>query len=274
MLPMEKYDRLQERGLALRELEEWLKPGLKLQKAEGSAAHRLLDAFASDDVLDLLAAPGNSASFPTLPIGLHTNIFVVQHDWAEAFRGAEEFDSGDFRLPYDISIFEFRISGRRVCALVVDPPEDNKTIVAFVEIGNQWFLPARAIELVDGRWQGRQDEHDNIFAAIPTLLAEQIKAVCVSLEAEVAASQEVTIDAKLNAARQRRGKPPLPDYNIVRLNRQARSVQIGDDDSRARKRLHFRRGHRRHLSGDRKTWVRWCLVGNPDLGFIDKEYRL
>jgi hypothetical protein len=23
-----------------------------------------------------------------------------------------------------------------------------------------------------------------------------------------------------------------------------------------------------------KTWIKWTLVGDPDLGFIDKEYRL
>lgn len=23
-----------------------------------------------------------------------------------------------------------------------------------------------------------------------------------------------------------------------------------------------------------KSWIRWCLVGDPDLGFVDKDYRL
>ena len=27
--------------------------------------------------------------------------------------------------------------------------------------------------------------------------------------------------------------------------------------------------------GDRwRTWIKWMLVGDPDLGFVDKEYRL
>lgn len=33
------------------------------------------------------------------------------------------------------------------------------------------------------------------------------------------------------------------------------------------------RGHWRRLSTF-KTWVRWHLRGNPDLGFIDKKYTL
>ena len=38
-------------------------------------------------------------------------------------------------------------------------------------------------------------------------------------------------------------------------------------------RLHFRRGHWRHYE-DHKTWIRWQMVGNPDLGFVEKQYRL
>jgi hypothetical protein len=39
-----------------------------------------------------------------------------------------------------------------------------------------------------------------------------------------------------------------------------------------RKRLHLRRGHWRHFATYR-TWIKWMMVGNPDLGFVDKEYR-
>jgi hypothetical protein len=38
-------------------------------------------------------------------------------------------------------------------------------------------------------------------------------------------------------------------------------------------RLHFRRRHWRHFV-NHKTWIKWTLVGDPDLGFIDKDYRL
>jgi hypothetical protein len=38
-------------------------------------------------------------------------------------------------------------------------------------------------------------------------------------------------------------------------------------------RLHFRRGHHRHYE-NYKLWIKWQLVGNPDIGFIDKDYKL
>lgn len=37
--------------------------------------------------------------------------------------------------------------------------------------------------------------------------------------------------------------------------------------------LHFRRGHWRHY-GEYKTWIKWMLVGDPELGFVDKMYKL
>lgn len=37
--------------------------------------------------------------------------------------------------------------------------------------------------------------------------------------------------------------------------------------------MHFRRGHWRHYQ-DHRTWIKWCLVGDPDLGFVDKHYKL
>lgn len=66
---------------------------------------------------------------------------------------------------------------------------------------------------------------------------------------------------------------PLYEYRVVRLNRKPRTQSLPATALHAPKRLHFRRGHWRHYEGF-KTWVRWCLVGNPDLGFIDKEYRI
>lgn len=38
-------------------------------------------------------------------------------------------------------------------------------------------------------------------------------------------------------------------------------------------RMHFRRGHWRHYQ-EHRTWIKWMLVGDPDLGIIEKHYRL
>jgi hypothetical protein len=87
----------------------------------------------------------------------------------------------------------------------------------------------------------------------------------------------VRIPSKLNAARERRGKSPLPDYHIINLANRKRYAPVPEDlragDKRNSPRLHFRRSHVRHYA-NYTVRIKWCLVGNPDIGFIDKDYRL
>lgn len=63
-------------------------------------------------------------------------------------------------------------------------------------------------------------------------------------------------------------------HHVISLaNRRNRPAALGGDGSSRRRRLHFRRGHWRHFE-THKTWIKWMLVGDPDLGFVEKEYRL
>ena len=103
---------------------------------------------------------------------------------------------------------------------------------------------------------------------------KQIRAIAIALDAEVIETECVRAPEKLNKAREKRGEPPLRDYHIVSLAQRHRAAPLPDHERRHRSpRLHFRRGHWRHYE-EHRTWVRWTLVGNPDLGFIEKEYRL
>lgn len=79
----------------------------------------------------------------------------------------------------------------------------------------------------------------------------------------------------INHQRERRGRLPLADYHVVMLAHRRRLEPLPRDPGAevTRKRLHFRRGHWRHYA-NHKTWIKWMLVGDPDLGFVDKEYRL
>jgi len=78
----------------------------------------------------------------------------------------------------------------------------------------------------------------------------------------------------LNRKRERNHKPPLLAYHVVDLDRKNSGAGGPTAEAAARAiRLHFRRGHWRHLDTG-KVWVNWCLVGNPDLGWVDKEYRI
>jgi hypothetical protein len=101
------------------------------------------------------------------------------------------------------------------------------------------------------------------------LLLKNVKACCVALEAGVGEIEVIRAPQRLNIARQRRGKALLPDYRIVNLARRhvKRSREQSEGHHRS-PRLHFRRGHWRRWS-DRRIWVKWCLVGDPDLGFLN-----
>lgn len=104
------------------------------------------------------------------------------------------------------------------------------------------------------------------------VVSGQIKAACIALDAQVAEATTV----REAHSRSGGGSPqPLKAHHIVSLARRtARPASLGDGSgSGRRKRLHFRRGHWRHFEAH-KTWIRWMLVGNPDLGFVEKEYRL
>jgi hypothetical protein len=106
-------------------------------------------------------------------------------------------------------------------------------------------------------------------------LARNIRSICIALDAEVAVTEVIRAPHRLNHQREKQGKKPVLDHHVVNLARRSRVEPLpsaGDREARWHPRLHFRRGHWRHFE-DHKTWVRWCLVGDPDLGFIDKEYR-
>lgn len=265
-----EFDRGEDRQRALVDLSAWAAGGFTLQPAEGSSAHRLREAAANKNILRILAPKGSSPVFP--PIVEAINPFVIQHDWASAFKNAQDFDAGDFQLPFEDCWFEFRISGRRTFTSVRER-KGVKSIMMFIEVGKLWAMPIEPFLLEDGHWKPMYADSGNPINPLVPVLALQIKAACVSLEAEIAVGEKVEAPEKLNAARERRGQEPMPDYYVVRLNRRPRSTQL-DGDGTTKKRLHFRRGHWRHLSEDRNTWVRWCLVGDPDLGFIEHEYRL
>lgn len=185
--------------------------------------------------------------------------FVVQHDWAAAFKNAGEYAGGDFNLPFGQCAFELRISGKSVTVMAQQNEGCEPAYRYYAECGEAWI----------------SDEKD-AHTFPPFMLAlDVVKAICVALDAEVATHQVVRASEKANRRREREGKVPFFSYHVVTLAHRSRVANpLGAGGGTAtKKRLHFRRGHWRHYS-DFKTWVRWTLVGNPDLGFIDKEYRL
>lgn len=257
---IDRKARVERAVAALAEIQEWddrnSDIGFVLEKNDCSRIHHLREAAADERLLDIDA----SSQDPLLAvrnIDHFQQSFVVRHNWADAFSGAEGIE--DCRMPYDQCGFEFRVSGRSIIVLCIQLEGFPTKRAMFVESQGHWlhsFPSPNASPFI-------------------TMIDDNIRAICIALDAEVATSEVVRAPVKLNEKRAKAGKTPLPDYRVVDLSRRHRIANPGASSAGTgtRKRLHFRRGHWRHYEST-KTWVKWCLVGNPDLGFINKHYRL
>ncbi|HEY6225420.1 MAG TPA: hypothetical protein VIW26_16675 [Gemmatimonadales bacterium] len=242
---------------ALRDLEAWMDkpPRLQLERNDCSRLHKLKEAAKSGWIIDGEKKDSTGVLKGAEHIVAIANTFVVKHDWASAFANAQDV-AGEFCLPYNQCAFEFRLDGRNVI-LWAQELNGEQSFTAFTETRKFWYCPP-------------QDVKDEFLR----FLWDQVRAICIALDAEVAAHEVVRASVALNEKRARNGKVPLSDYRIIDLARRHRIANPSGGVSTGRKvRMHFRRGHWRHYD-DRKTWIKWMLVGNPDLGFIQKHYSL
>lgn len=238
------------------EIEHW-SPVLQLERNEHTRLHKLKEALSGPAVSITGDSVGDIKSFSSL-IHVLGHTFVVKHNWAAAFKNAEFTDADDWRLPYQITTFEFRLGGRSIIVLA-DDDDGKKSYTVFFElpIDHVWYVVDKLMP-----WM--------------SYLFDQIKAICIALDADVATSTVIRQPTALNRKREQKGKIPLPDYHVVDLARRHRvsnpavSTQA---EHRRSPRLHWRRGHWRHYE-QRKTWIKWQLVGDPDMGFIQHHYSL
>lgn len=248
----------------------------KLERPQGSSLHHLAEYLKSCEPVDGVSRDG---LVEEIEQGRWQS-FVIEHDWAAAFAGASDFDQGGFQLPYDFTCFEFRVNGMRVIMLCGQGDGDDIHGNLVVGVNGRWYLNADQFELRNGKiisvklnenieaWAGKAE-------AFLNKLAEQIRAICIMLDAQVAERELVRASERLNEIRAKKGKTPLRSYHVVSLARKHRARPMEDHvvTPGAKRRLHFRRGHWRHFT-DHKTWINWMLVGDPDLGFVDKHYKL
>lgn len=235
---------------------KWIAGPKVLQSNDHSRLHKFIAALDQDEVrmfqeeADALAKHKPHECVP----------FIVQHDWAGAFAGAHGWAPDDeIQPPYDHNAFEFYVSGRCVITFITDL--DRLPAVSFCQIGDRWYGTAGL----------PSEEHQ-----VEKFVLSHVKAICLALDAEVATKETIRAPERLNRERAKKGRLPLKDYHVIRLNRRARSAPLPRDpfaEPSHHKRMHFVRGHWRHFESH-KTWIKWHLRGNPDLGFIDKEYRL
>jgi hypothetical protein len=126
-----------------------------------------------------------------------------------------------------------------------------------------------ALSITTGR-EGAK--HSDGMVKLINIVSDQIRFACIALDAEVAISKVIRQPHLSNQGAN--NYQSLKDYHIVSLaHRGPRALPIGNSDASRHVRLHFRRGHWRHFESH-KTWIKWMLVGDPDLGFVDKHYKL
>lgn len=271
-------DRLDEMRNAIEDTERWAADFLVFEKPTGGVAS-LRQAFTQKKVLSIHEVLHRMPVQSFEEVFEEGEIFRVEHDWFKAIRKADEFEAGSFRLPYEVSIFEFQVSRRSVVAMCVnyaaDAAENEIVMQLAVEGLVGWSLSHNLYRHNGGHWdvlQAGQSFKDDKLEHLVHLVGNQIRAACIALDAEVATTTLVR-QAHSGVERDAKEYPAYEFYTINIASRSRAEALQASGAAKGTKRLHFRRGHWRHFTAS-KTWVRWCLVGNPELGFIDKQYRL
>jgi hypothetical protein len=243
---------------------------LVMTRPQGSSWHKLRACHKTMRVVDGV----DGMLFCDLLFEVEPHVLLVEHDWHAAFKTAADFDLGAFRLPFPACCFEFVLNGRRVIAMVREA-ESGISMRPFVQHKDLW-VAGMQYDLRDDQWETAGGGMIRNEEQLGALLADQIRAIAILLETRAFVSDPVEPPAKLNKARVKRGEAPLATHHVVRIppERRARKEQASDGhDPKWRVRCHFRRGHWRHYA-THKTWVKWMIVGDPNLGFVDKEYRV
>lgn len=259
-----------------------LRRGITLEKPQGSSLHHFMDYNAAAVEPEFFKKDWQS--------------FIVEHDWAKAFDGVTGFnDDGDIVMPFSDVVFEFRISGLRVLVFISEEKDGCLYGLVSTGVNNRWYVNAEKFQFKGGRIIGLSEMEEvpgisnDVAARFLTLLNSQIRAVCIMLDSEVAEAERQEVSHALNKARRHSGRTELKPYHIVRLHKKHREYRERGAPTGRRVRCHYRRGHWRHYelpsSGTEqvvdkdgilrsRSWINWMLVGDMDLGFVDKEYRL
>lgn len=258
---MAKNERQQERlrGI-LKAYDAYAKGPFLLERPTESALHRLVNAIVG--AANAVTIPPDVEPTAAQHTPFDGTAFMIEHDWAAAFKGAHEFDEGEFKLPFPQTVFELRISGAPVIVFM----KEGVMPLGFLRLMDHWC----AFEV------GEPMDDGEVESALGKLITSQIRAACIALDAEVAIKETVRATDIPGYDRAQRRGAPLLDYHVIRLAHRERAAPLPADHLRTtgvRHRLHFVRGHWRHYPTHR-TWVKWHLRGDPDLGFIDKHYRL
>lgn len=269
---------------AMDEMTNWMvnADSFYMQKIEGPGWHRLKQAV-SDGRAFTASTEGDENLYPNLlPYATLTDdpqIFLMQYDWATVVASAGDangnaLDTTEYRLPFPVCCFEAQLGGHRMLTIMRTAEGDRIKFVIAIEFRDMWYVGAECdlIEFMKDFNAELAEKH----IKKQNYILDNIAAMCICLDAEVLVTEVVRAPHKLNAARIKQGKTPVNDHHVVSLARRHRignpMEHVSDGSRIGTVRGHWRRGHWRHYA-DHKTWIKFQLVGNLDLGFISKEYK-
>lgn len=255
--------------------------GLEIQPNETSRLHVMIEEYKTFGLYDMETVnwviqpkPEALARYDSV------HVFVVRHNWLALLNDSEVVgpDSDkfeDFNLPFDNCLFEFKVMGCPILMHIGLPEsigvqEKERAVMH----SHQKYL-ARVFIQLGGRWAGLYPKGKNevTISSLLLYLWSQVRAISIMLESEVVSHEIQRAPLALNQKRVKNGKTPLRDYSIIDLARRQRASNPVHGHDGTKRRLHFRRGHWRHYA-DHKTWIKWMLVGNPELGIVTQRYRL
>lgn len=234
---------LAQKRAALNNTVAWLEQPLKLAPSRASQWYHLIDAKADGRLL--CERESGPTALPT------PHIFLIEHDWASAFANATDLAATDIHPPYPCAAYEFTVTGRHVIALM-----NQNDLRIFVAVNGCWC------------------ELSQINSEIGTMVQRQVRAVAIMLDAKVAVETVREEPHRLNQHRAAVGRSAINSFHTLELSRPRHRMHASTSNQcTSIRRLHFRRGHWRKYA-DYRRWINWMLVGDPDLGAIDKHYSL
>lgn len=223
-------------------------------------------------------------------------VFLVDYNASKLLAERVDDDGESWTLPFDKTVFEFLIGKMPVVVLAsvheaawIEKTGNSMSFTICART-HRWFY--YQLKVVNGELkhalpdeQARREysamglERQAFASALSHFVIKQIEAVCVLLDVGLFETDVVRASKTANNKRLRNGKTPFFDHHElkVKLTRASAAVDPVGNSGEPSVRLHIRRGHWHHFhtkEGKVRKWLKAMWVGDPDLGFVDKIYRL
>lgn len=187
------------------------------------------------------------------------------------------------QLPAERMLIEFEMVSQRGNVGVgyvfcIDRGNEIVNTAIFMSVKDNFqYYGALELSSNESGWAGRIiekviDEDEAVLIGWNILLDVLSTTNCINVE-----SRDNIPPEKLNKKRIENGKCPMFIYKTLHLKSNGNKSDDGDsfsNDRRCGVKLHFRRGHRRRISGNRSIWVQPHMVGDKKFGVIEKVYQI